>query len=68
NKNDTIYVIDGRKNVTLYDLNNQKTIQTKIDFDSIYPKIKNIQVLPSRISYYKFPYVRITDIKNIENN
>ncbi|AQX09187.1 DUF6794 domain-containing protein [Elizabethkingia ursingii] len=68
NKNDTIYVIDSRRKVTLFDLNNQKIIQTKIDFDSIYSKIKNIQILPSRISYYKYPYKYTTDIENIGDN
>ena len=38
NKNDTIYVVDGRKKVTLFDIDKGKIIDSKIDFDSIYTK------------------------------
>ncbi|WP_312764012.1 DUF6794 domain-containing protein [Epilithonimonas sp.] len=68
NKNDTIYVVDGRKKVTLFDLDKGKVIDSKIDFDTIYPKIKNIEPFKSRISYYKYPYKYVVDIQDLENN
>lgn len=68
NKNDTIYVIDGRKKVTLFDMDKGKIINTKIDFDSIYPKIKNLEPYKSRISYYKYPYKYVVDIQDSANN
>ena len=66
NKNDTIYVVDGRKKVTLFDLDKGKVIDSKIDFDSIYPKIKNIEPFKSRISYYKYPYKYVVDIQDLK--
>ena len=68
NKNDTIYVVDGRKKVTLFDIDKGKVIDSKIDFDSIYPKIKNLEPFKSRISYYKYPYKYVVDIQDLENN
>lgn len=68
NKNDTIYVVDGRKKVTLFDIDKGKIIDSKIDFDSIYPKIKNLEPFKSRISYYKYPYKYVVDIQDLENN
>lgn len=68
NKNDTIYVVDGRKKVTLFDINKGKIIDSKIDFDSIYTKIKNLEPFKSRISYYKYPYKYVVDIQDLENN
>ncbi|WHF51822.1 hypothetical protein QGN23_00750 [Chryseobacterium gotjawalense] len=68
NKNDTIYVIDSRKKVTLYDLNKGNVVVSKIEFDSIYPKIRNIEPLKSRVSYYKYPYKYVVDIQNSQNN
>ncbi|MDR7370958.1 DUF6794 domain-containing protein [Flavobacterium aquidurense] len=68
NKNDTIYVIDSRKKITLYDLDKGKIIGSKINFDSIYSKIKNIESIKSRVSYYKYPYKYVTDIQNSVNN
>lgn len=67
NKNDTIYVIDGRKKITLFDLDKGKIIVTKIDFDSIYHKIKNLEPIKSRISYYKYPYKYVVDIQDSKN-
>ncbi|MEZ0004831.1 hypothetical protein ABH942_000174 [Flavobacterium sp. 28YEA47A] len=67
NKNDTIYITDGRKKVTLFDLNNLNIIQSKINFDSLYPKIKNVEVKRSRTSFYKYPYKYITDIEDTQN-
>lgn len=64
NKNDTIYVIDSRKKVTLYDLNNGVFVNTKLDFDELYPKIKNIEAIKSKVSYYKYPYKYVIDIEN----
>lgn len=68
NKNDTIYVVDGRKKVTLFDIDKGKIIGSKIDFDSIYTKIKNLEPFKSRISYYKYPYKYVVDIQDLENN
>ena len=68
NKNDTIYVVDGRKKVTLFDIDKGKVIDSKIYFDSIYPKIKNLEPFKSRISYYKYPYKYVVDIQDLENN
>ena len=67
NKNDTVYVVDGRKKVTLFDLDKGKVIDSKIDFDSIYPKIKNLETIKSRISYYKYPYKYVVDIQDLGN-
>ena len=68
NKNDTIYVIDNRKKVLQFDLNKNEFIKRKIDFDLIYPKIKNIERVQRKISYYNYPYKYIIDIKNSANN
>ena len=68
NKNDTIYVVDGRKKFTLFDIDKGKIIDSKIDFDSIYTKIKNLEPFKSRISYYKYPYKYVVDIQDLENN
>ena len=68
NKNDTIYIIDNRKKVLLFDLNKNEFIKRKIDFDSIYPKIKNIEAVKSKISYYNYPYKYIIDIENSNDN
>ncbi|HAY3552825.1 hypothetical protein KRE47_07910 [Elizabethkingia meningoseptica] len=68
NKNDTIHIIDSRKKVTLFDLNNLSIIQSKIDFDSIYPKIKNIQAKPSHTIYYSYYHKNICDIEDSQSN
>lgn len=68
NKNDTIYVIDERKKVTLFDLNNNKIIKAKIDFDSIYPKIKNIESIRGKVTYYHYPYKYLANIENSITN
>lgn len=68
NKNDTIYLTDARKKVTLFDLDKGKHIDTNIDFDSIYPKLKNLEPIKSRISYYKYPYKKVVDLKDASNN
>lgn len=68
NKNDTIYLIDSRKKITLYDIDKGKIVGSKIDFDSIYPKIKNIETIKSKVSYYKYPYKYVIDIQNSKNN
>jgi len=68
NKNDTIYVVDSRKKITLFDLDKGRIVDSKIDFDSIYPKIKNIEAIKSRVSYYKYPYKYVTEIQNSKNN
>lgn len=68
NKNDTLYVIDGRKKITLFDIDKGNIIHTNIDFDSFYPTIKNIEPIKSRISYYKYPYKYVIDIQDSLNN
>jgi hypothetical protein len=67
NKNDTIYVVDARKMVTIYDLNNDKFIGTKMDFDKMYPKLKDIKPVKSKVSYYKYPYKYIIDIESVKS-
>lgn len=67
NKNDTIYVIDVRKKVLLYDLNKQEFIKRKIEFDSIYPEIKNFEAVKKNIYYYNYPYKYINDIEDSVN-
>jgi len=64
NKNDTIYLIDSRKKVAIYDLNSTRIIANNLDFDSIYNQIKNIEVIGSRISYYEYKYRYINDFEN----
>jgi hypothetical protein len=64
NNNDTIYVIDSRKKITLFDLNKGEILKTKIDFDSIYPTIKRIEAVKSNIDYYDYPYKYVIDIEN----
>lgn len=68
NKNDTIYVIDARKKVLLFNLNKNEFIKRNIDFDTIYPKIKNFEASKSRIKYYSYPYKYIIDIENSINS
>ncbi len=68
NKNDTIYLVDGRKQVTLFDLNNNKIIKNNVSFKSIYPKMKKTEVKRSNVSYYKYPYKYVIDIENTSNN
>jgi hypothetical protein len=68
NKNDTIYIIDSRKKLHLFDLNKNVFIKRKIDFDSIYPKIKNLESVKSQVSYYNYPYKEISDIENSIND
>lgn len=68
NKNDTIYVIDRRKKITLFDLNNNKIISTKINFDSIYPQIKDFERVNSSITYYNGANKYINDFENSSNN
>lgn len=68
NRNDTIYVIDNRKKVLLFNLNSNEFINRNINFDSIYPKIKNNEALKSNVKYYSYPYKYVTDIKNSANN
>ncbi|MFO7743753.1 MAG: DUF6794 domain-containing protein [Psychroflexus sp.] len=64
NNNDTIYVIDSRKKITLFDLNKGEIINSKIDFDSIYPKIKRFESVESHIEYYKYPFKYIFNFEN----
>lgn len=61
---DTIYVIDSRKKVTIYDLNNLKFIDNNIDLDSIYSKIKSYKRIESSIGYYDNVYVHTVDLEN----
>ncbi len=68
NKNDTVYIIDNRQKITLFDLNNNKIIKTKIDFDSIYPQIKDFETIKSQIFYYNEGHKYINDFENSLNN
>lgn len=68
NKNDTIYMVDGRKQVTLFDINNNKIIKNNIPFATLYQSIKNIEAKKSNITYYKYPYKNVVDIENVLNN
>lgn len=68
NKNDTIYVIDSRKKVLLFDLNKNEFIKRNVDLDSIYSKIENIETIKSNVKYYSYPYKYITDIENSTDN
>ncbi|WP_298774096.1 DUF6794 domain-containing protein [uncultured Empedobacter sp.] len=68
NKNDTIYLIDNRKQVTLFDLDKGEIIKSNIDFDSIYTTIKNIETIKSKITSYEYPYKYIIDVKNSLTN
>lgn len=62
-QNDTVYLIDKRKIVTLYDLNHLKIIGHK-RFEEIYPKIKDYKKQKSKISYLKYPYKDIFDLSD----
>lgn len=44
NRNDTIYMVDGRKIVSRFNLDTGELIDTNIDFDSIYPEIRHLEV------------------------
>jgi hypothetical protein len=68
NTNDTIYVIDSRKKITLFDLNKGEIIKSKIDFDSIYTKIKRFESVKSHIEYYKYPYKYVINFENKATN
>lgn len=68
NKNDTIYIIDNRKKIHLFNLNKNEFITRNIDFDSIYPKIKYIEAVKSQVSYYNYPFKYTSDIENSMNN
>ena len=68
NNNDTIYVIDSRKKITLFDLNQGEIIKSKINFDSIYPTIKRYKAPKSTIDYYNYPYKYVIDIENSISN
>lgn len=68
NKNDTVYITDSRKNVTLFDLNSNKILESKIDFDALYPYIKDFEIIKSKVFYYKGNYKDINDFENISNN
>lgn len=68
NKNDTIYVIDNRKKVLLFDLNKNEFIKKNINIDTIYSQIKNIETMKSSLKYYSHPNKYIIDIENSVNN
>ncbi len=68
NNNDTIYVIDSRNKITLFNLNKGEIIESKLDFDSIYPSIKRYETVSSNIDYYDYPYKYIINIENSKTN
>ncbi|WP_338731448.1 DUF6794 domain-containing protein [Mangrovimonas cancribranchiae] len=63
NKNDSIYVTDSRKKTTIYDLNNEKFLKNNLNFDSIFPNIKNYITTNSKINYYEYPFKYIIDLE-----
>ncbi len=67
NKNDTVYLIDARKKVTLFDLNKGEIIQNNIELHELYPKIAGIEAVKSRISYYRYPFKYLTDIQRTQD-
>lgn len=63
--NDTVYLTDKRKIVTLYDLNNLKIISHK-RFEDIYPRIKDRKRQENRVSYLEYTYSAVFDLQNQE--
>ncbi|WP_332452435.1 DUF6794 domain-containing protein [Chryseobacterium aquaticum] len=68
NKNDTIYVIDVRKKITLFDLNSNEILKTKLDFDSLYPQIKDYERKESYVIRFQGAYKSINDFQNQTND
>lgn len=65
NKNDSIYVIDARKKVIIYDLNNVSLAPIKRNFDDIYPQIKLLRKNKnSYITSIKSPNKYINDFES----
>ena len=67
-KNDTIFVTDSRRKVTVFDLNKSEIISRNISFDSIYPKIKNYKRTGGLIKTYKYPYKYVNDLEEVSSN
>lgn len=63
--NDTVYLTDKRKIVTLYDLNDLNIIGHK-RFEEIYPKIKERKRQKSQVYYLEYPYKAVFDLNNRE--
>ncbi len=68
NKNDTIYIIDSRRKVTLFDLDKNKIIYNNLDFDSLFPQLRLMERIKSKVFYYDKPYKSINDFENIDNH
>ncbi|MCX8522470.1 hypothetical protein OF897_00845 [Chryseobacterium formosus] len=68
NKNDTIHVIDARKKITLFDLGSNEIIKTKLDFDSLYPQIKDYERKESYVRSFQGAYKSINDFQNQTND
>ncbi len=69
-KGDTIYLVDARKKVVLYDLNNLKLIKRNIEFDSIFPTIKTFgkfenTIIDKRINWAYKSIPELADEKKI---
>ena len=64
NHNDTIYLTDSRRKVTIFDLHNMQIIRNNLDFDSIYSKFRGIERIESQISNYRYSYKYIQDFEN----
>lgn len=69
NKNDSIYVIDNRKKVTIYDLNNLKIISNNINFDDIYDEIKVFRKNKNTLlTSVDSPHKYVNDFQNSAND
>ncbi|WP_262149179.1 DUF6794 domain-containing protein [Chryseobacterium foetidum] len=68
NKNDSIYVIDSRKKVSIYDLNNLTLNPNHEDFNKVYDKLKMTRKRPSSFTTsFQTPNKYINNFENIIN-
>jgi len=66
NKNDSIYVIDSRKKLTIYDLNNLSLNPNHKDFNEVYKDLKLTRKRQSSfITSIQTPYKYINNFENI---
>lgn len=68
NRNDTIYMIDRRKIVSRFNLDTGELIDTNIDFDSIYPNIRHIEVNSSRVNPLRRNAPKASNITDVNTN
>lgn len=64
NINDTIYITDARKMVTIYDLHRTKIIE-KIPFESVYKKLKDHLNIKPTLTKLPIPAQRVDSLANI---